>query len=185
MKKILLLIVLLASGIISGYAQSSSQYYPGSYYWPPHIYEYNKEHNQLPERRMNNHYGYRDHHYDNYQRRDACGDGHQNSYNGGYPHRTTPMSDANFRTLLNYIGKVNFDDSKLNQAKLAIRNNTMSSAQIKELMQKLTFDSNKLELAKYAFPYVYDKGMYFLVGEGLTFSSSRDELNEYLLSIGY
>lgn len=177
--------LLLASGIVSGHAQSSAHLYPGSYYWPPHIYEYNRSRGDLPEQRMDNRYGYRDYGYKNHHRsHDGCGS-RENYSNRGNSYRPLPMGDENFRTVMNYISGLSFDSEKLTQAKQIARNNVLSSVQIKQLMAELTFDSNRLELAKAAFPNVHDKGMYFIVGEAFTFSSSREKLSNYLVSLGY
>jgi hypothetical protein len=191
MKKILRLMLFAFFGFTSAYAQSSSMYYPGSYYWQDYNnnnYQYNyrndNRYSQWPNQRQD-YYNYdRNRHHDNYQRHDGCG-GSGNGYSGGNSYRNMPMSDQNFRTAMNYINSLNFDSEKLTQAKQIMRNNIMTSAQVKELVGSLTFDSNRLELAKAAFPSVYDKGMYFIVGEAFTFSSSRDKLNEYLLTQGY
>lgn len=170
----------LASGIISGYSQER-WYYSGPENWR----NYNRpDYSGRYQYRNNYDDRYRYYREDFYRSNNRCGTpDYSNTDRSRY--RVAPMSDENFRTVMNYISGLSFDSEKLTQAKQIIRNNTMTSAQVKQLVAELTFDSNRLELAKSAFPNVSDKGMYFLVGEEFTFSSSRDHLNEYLLSMGY
>jgi hypothetical protein len=44
----------------------------------------------------------------------------------------------------------------------------------------LTFESNRLDLAKFAYRYAADPNNYFMVNKGFTFNSSIDELSEYI-----
>ena len=58
----------------------------------------------------------------------------------------------------------------------------VSSEQVFELMELLTFDSYRLELAKFAYRFTVDKGAYFIVNNAFTFSSNISALNRYILS---
>jgi hypothetical protein len=166
MKKNLLLVFFLLAALGTTYGQGRT-YYRNNYYG------YNNRSNQDNNR-------YRNDRNDRYRQDDRCG---TQDPRGGYSYG--PMSDQDFRTLLNHISNLSFDRDKLIQAQQAVRNNIVTSAQVRSLMMEMTFESNKLDLAKFAFPYVYDKGMYFIVNEAFTFSSSRAKLNDYLLAQGY
>ncbi|MCF8372573.1 MAG: DUF4476 domain-containing protein [Bacteroidales bacterium] len=58
----------------------------------------------------------------------------------------------------------------------------MSSEQVLELLQMLSFDSYRLDLAKYAYIYTVDKHNYYIVNNAFTFSSNITALNQYILS---
>lgn len=91
-----------------------------------------------------------------------------------------PDNTLIFAQLLMTIEQTSFDNQKLLIAKQAIRNNYISSQQVLTLMQRLSFESNRIELAKFASHFVTDRQNYYLVNNGFSFSSSVWELNRYL-----
>lgn len=73
-----------------------------------------------------------------------------------------------------------FDDKKLAFINRQGRHAMFTSEQISILVKDLSFDKNKLALAKSLFPKCVDKQKYFIVGEALDFESSRRELMDYI-----
>ncbi|AZA85583.1 DUF4476 domain-containing protein [Chryseobacterium shandongense] len=73
-----------------------------------------------------------------------------------------------------------FDDKKLAFINQQGRHAMFTSEQISILVKDLSFDKNKLALAKSLFPKCVDKHKYFIVGEALDFESSRRELMDYI-----
>lgn len=117
--------------------------------------------------------------------------GHHNDHcNNGYSNGTghcgtgmsypSYMSDHDFNSLKNSVSSKSFDSSRLTVAKQGIKGSKLSSRQVAELMDILTFESTKLELAKYAYSFVADKQNYYLVNDSFTFSSSISELDRYI-----
>ena len=90
-------------------------------------------------------------------------------YNNGM---TVPV----FNNLVNVLQKQSFDSSKLKIAKQAISANKVNSEQVLQLMNLFTFESYKLDLAKYAYEHTTDKANYFILYDGFTFRSSIAEL---------
>lgn len=90
------------------------------------------------------------------------------------------MSESAFSSASGSIAKQSFEEDKLKVAKQATKANCLSCEQIKSVMGLLTFEESKLEYAKYAYDYCVDKGNYFTINDAFTFSSSVDELNEFL-----
>jgi hypothetical protein len=72
------------------------------------------------------------------------------------------------------------ENNRVNSAKYIIDKSSFTSAQVKELMLLFTFESNRLEIAKYAYCKTVDQRNYLLVNDALSFSSSRDELARFL-----
>lgn len=99
--------------------------------------------------------------------------------NGGC---TTPMNNIDFQSAKKSIASKSFEDSKLTTAKQIVSANCVLSSQVKEIMDIFGFESTRLEFAKFAHKYTYDKNNYYKVNEGFKFESSIDELNEYLNS---
>lgn len=93
-----------------------------------------------------------------------------------------PMSQNDFESAKASIKAKSFDDSKLTLAKQIVGSNCMLCSQIKELMLLFSFESNRLDLAKYAWHHNLDKGNYYKINDAFTFESSIDELNQYTQS---
>jgi hypothetical protein len=109
---------------------------------------------------------------------------HQNplpGYNGpiGCPY---PISDAAFNEIKKTIQNNNFESTKLSIAKQVISSNCLLSKDVKEIMELFSFESSRLEFAKYAYGYTYDLGNYFIVNQAFNFESSVSELDKYIRS---
>jgi hypothetical protein len=101
-------------------------------------------------------------------------------YNSGYMppvsnYMPMGMNPQAFSTLVASMNHEVFDDSKVRIAALAISMNGVTSAQLRELIMLLTFDSNKVKLAKLGYPSVVDKNNIFMLNDAFVFSSSADE----------
>jgi hypothetical protein len=94
------------------------------------------------------------------------------------------MDEATFRELKNVVANRWFDSSKLEVAKQGVSNSSISSAQLAELMDMLSFESSKLELAKFAYRYVADKQKFFIVNDAFSFESSISELDRFVRRVG-
>lgn len=90
------------------------------------------------------------------------------------------MHPHTFNSLKNSLSGIAFSSTRLETSKQAIYSNGISSAQLTELMGLLTFESDRLSLAKYAYQHTVDKEKFFMVNDSFTFSSSIDELNQFL-----
>jgi len=102
-------------------------------------------------------------------------EGLNTSSNHGYG-----MSYGKFSNLKRIIAMQAFDSSRLKIARQAIQHNGISSDQLFELMMLLSFESSKLKLAKFAYPFVLDKENFFVVNNAFSFSSSINSLYYYI-----
>jgi hypothetical protein len=100
-------------------------------------------------------------------------------YNGIYG-CPAPMSGSDFQTAKNSITSKGFDESRLILAKQIIGSNCLLCKQIKDLMQLMSFEETKLELAKFAWHHNLDKGNYYQLNDAFGFESSIEELNQYI-----
>lgn len=91
-----------------------------------------------------------------------------------------PMSATDFANAKASVQKQSFEDGKLKIAKQIMTTNCMSVAQVKEIMALFSFEETKLEWAKFAYGKTTDPQNYYQLNDGFTFSSSVDELNEYI-----
>ncbi len=91
-----------------------------------------------------------------------------------------PIDLASFGQLRHTISAATFENTKLTIFKQALLHYYFTAAQVRELMCLFTFESYKLDVAKLAYPRTLDPQNYFLINNEFTFSSSIDELNNYM-----
>lgn len=101
-----------------------------------------------------------------------------NSWSGNYP---DVMNDNAFREFFDVMKKnSSFDDNKIAFINQQSRFSMFTSQQINVLVKDLSFDKNKLILAKSLFSKCVDKQRYFVVGEALDFEKNRRELMDFI-----
>lgn len=136
----------------------------------------------------NNGYGNNNHGNNGYGN-NGYGYGNNNGNNGywnnGYgptdnPRCHFPMQQNDFNSLKAQIRTKYFDSSRLTIAKQACRYNCMTADQIRDICRLFSYESSRLDFAKYAFEYCYDRYRYYMVGQAFTYSSSVDDLNRYI-----
>lgn len=88
------------------------------------------------------------------------------------------MADADFEQLRNSMKNQDYDDSRLSIAKQAISGKRLNCNQLGLLLDVMSFESSKLELAKFAYPYLTDKEAFNTVFNRFKFNSSIDELKK-------
>ncbi|WP_290848340.1 DUF4476 domain-containing protein [Flavobacterium sp.] len=91
-----------------------------------------------------------------------------------------PMSPRQLSDMIASLRKQKFEDTRIKTAKQMIANNCMSSAQVAQMCQEFTFEANRLDLAKFAFGFCVDPNNYYKVNDVFTYSSSTDELTEFV-----
>lgn len=137
---------------------------------------------------MNDNYGY---YNDDFGQCGTGNGGYYDDFNGGdfgwNPNPNNPygedyyyMSDRKFNDLMNSMNKNSFDSGRLKIAEQALRNEQLKTEQVSQLMKQLTFESNKLKLAKMAYNKTIDKENYFRVNDQFTFNSSINKLNDFI-----
>lgn len=105
--------------------------------------------------------------------------GHGN--HGGYGNSGI-MDYNSFMHLKLMMSEASFDSRRLELGRFAVSRNRMTSSQILELTHLFSFESNKLEFAKFAYQNVVDPGSYFIVAGAFNFNSTRRALYNF---IGY
>jgi hypothetical protein len=73
-----------------------------------------------------------------------------------------------------------FADDQMNVARQALKNSCVTVDQVIDLAQIFTFEDDRLEFAKFAYDRTIDPHNYFEVNSVFTYSSTKDELNEFL-----
>lgn len=91
-----------------------------------------------------------------------------------------PMDDVSFSSALATINKQAFDSDKMIIAKQIANSGCLLVSQIKQIVSLFTFESSKLDFAKYAYTHSYDPQNYYSINDAFTFSSSIKKLYEYI-----
>ena len=94
------------------------------------------------------------------------------------------MSPSTMSSVLDQLKKQAFEDNKMNVIKQVLGSNCISSTQVKQLMSEFSFEENKLRVAKMCYSKTTDKGNYFMLNDAFSFSSSADELQQFLETKG-
>jgi hypothetical protein len=90
------------------------------------------------------------------------------------------MNDYEFDQLIHTIDNLSFESSKMQVARQALSANMVSARQVEQLVRLMTFESSKLELAKFAYRNTVDKQNYFIINDAFTFESSITDLNNFI-----
>lgn len=140
---------------------------------------------QFTEKRNNS-----NNNYDKKDRRNNDNDGWRNGgnnnggYNNGYPNGQyrTPMADYQFSQILQSVRGKWFQPSKVTTVRNAFNNTTsyFSTYQITQLLQLITSEGNRLELAKLSYRVVADPGNFTQVYSLFSSQNSRNELDRYI-----
>lgn len=99
-------------------------------------------------------------------------------------HHPAPMPaaicEADFNGIVHSISCQPFDRDKLIVARQAVDGRWITSSMVRRIMPLFSFESNKLEFAKYAYGNVIDRQNYYMVNDAFTFSSSIRELEGHI-----
>ena len=101
------------------------------------------------------------------------GNGHGNGWNNHYGMGMQPQV---FQGFLHQLRKASFDSNRVNLAKNAIRSSGISVQQLQQVLRTFDFDSNRLEVAQYAYAYTADQQNYFLLHNSFDFESNANHL---------
>ncbi len=91
-----------------------------------------------------------------------------------------PMKAGDFTAAKKTISESSFDDTKLSTAKSIAAANCLSTDQIVQICNLFSFEESKLAFAKHAYKYSTDPKNYFKVNNVFSFSTSKEELNQFI-----
>ncbi len=95
-------------------------------------------------------------------------------------YKAMPLAD--FTEAKAQVQKASFADDKLRIAKQITQANCMSVAQIKEIAKLFSFEDNKLEYVKFAYDFTFEQNKYYMLNDIFSFSSSKEEMDNFLNS---
>ena len=105
--------------------------------------------------------------------------------NYGNPYYRPAMHPADFKKLIKNLQQASFDDDKIRNIRMAIRNTNFYAKQIAEIINVISFDKKQIALSKELYAYCIDPQNYHVVIDVLRFTSSKIEVQDYIIRQGY
>lgn len=103
------------------------------------------------------------------------------NHSGNWGNQGNVMDNNTFRRFFDMMKKnESFDDGKIALINQQMRSSMFTAEQIRDLVKSLSFDKNKLSLAKSMYRNCADKERYFVVYDAFDFESSKRELMNYI-----
>lgn len=105
-----------------------------------------------------------------------------NNYGSNNGNNKVAMNDADFNSLYQSIQMQFIPGEKMNSLTIAFNNKSyyFTSAQVKKLIQLITFESNRLQLAKLSYRTIVDRNNFNQLQDLFNSQASRDELDAYV-----
>lgn len=98
----------------------------------------------------------------------------------GYYDDYRTMTTRDFAEFKQLIADRTFESTKMDMTKSVIDYNYFSTEQVKEILTWFVFESNKLDLAKYAFRNTVDRYNYYKLYNSFVFESNVVDLDNYI-----
>ena len=90
-------------------------------------------------------------------------------------------NEAEFKTMKRSIDDQTFADDQMAMAKKLIQKKCLTIEQMQEIVKIFSMDDDKLEMIKYLYDYSYQQNRFYEFRGLLTFSSTKKELDEFLV----
>ncbi|MCF6366658.1 MAG: DUF4476 domain-containing protein [Bacteroidales bacterium] len=94
-----------------------------------------------------------------------------------------PMNPQNFQKAKQTISNADFSSDKQTIAKQIVNSNCLTAQQVREVTSLFDFEEDKLEFAKFAYTHTFDVENYFIINDIFDFSSSIEELDNYINTV--
>jgi hypothetical protein len=99
-------------------------------------------------------------------------------YDGG--NNGAAISDVDFESLKRSLQQEKFTSNRMTKAKNAISSNYFRAEQVRQMAQLFSFEDDKMQVVKQAFPKTVDRSNYYQLSDLFSFSSNKDELSRFI-----
>jgi hypothetical protein len=90
------------------------------------------------------------------------------------------MTYKEFAMMKDQIKQNTLEKGRLETAKQMTQENILTAIQVAEIARLFNFDNNRLDFAKFAFEYTYDRDAYHVVGDVFVFQKNKEDLQRYI-----
>ncbi|MBL7816661.1 MAG: DUF4476 domain-containing protein [Saprospiraceae bacterium] len=92
------------------------------------------------------------------------------------------MTYKEFDIMKDRVKQNTLEAGKVETAKAMTKENVLTAIQVAEIARLFTFDNNRLDFAKFAFDFTYDRENYTVVSDALVFQKNREDLHQFVQS---
>ena len=92
----------------------------------------------------------------------------------------THISDADFEQLRNTVANTQYETKKMDTLKTLTGNVNFTTAQVGELMDLFSFQSNKLDVAKMLYMFTVDRQNYPSLASNFSFDAQKEDFKKFL-----
>lgn len=103
-----------------------------------------------------------------------------NSCPGAFVPVNVPVCHEDFMSIRDEVAGTVFESTRMEIARQLIRDRFLTTAQVMSLMELFDFDSNRLEIAKFAYSRTVDRERYHQTYSMFTFDSNVRELSRFI-----
>lgn len=107
-------------------------------------------------------------------------DQHDDGYDDRRPQNDAAITRRDMEALEQKVKARITDTDKLRIIKTALTSRSYTTEQVRKIIKWLNFDSSKIDFAKWAYDGVSDRKNYWKLDDAFSFSSTKDELNDFL-----
>ena len=93
-----------------------------------------------------------------------------------------PVNDTEFAAVTKAIRDGFYAPQMLSTAKVVMKNNLFTLAQIRTIIKLFNYDTEKLSVAKFGYDYCTEKGQYFTVAEEFFYLNTKTDLMNFISS---
>lgn len=90
------------------------------------------------------------------------------------------VSDDLFNQKLQLVENSDYPQEKLSLAKEIVTGNCISVDQLHKIMEAIDYEPEKIELAKYAFSFVFDRDNYINLADLFEYQGSKKEISDWI-----
>lgn len=105
-----------------------------------------------------------------------------NNSNGSYNYNNNELSDVELLALIQTMKNASYEEKMIEVAETALKNRQLKTTQVHQLLEQITFEKNKLELAKFCYDKTTDKNNYYTLYNDFAFSNYSSQLDKYINS---
>ena len=123
-----------------------------------------------------------DYRYDDNSNRNPPRDDYNQSDRYQQDNRTSGFSSSDMEDLRRRVADRITDGDKVKTLQSALDRRTVRSSDVRTMLDLLSFDSSRLEFAKWAFTHVSDRSNYWKLEDAFSFDSTKTDFNNFIRS---
>jgi hypothetical protein len=96
-------------------------------------------------------------------------------------HALYPMAEPDFKLVLTMIDNEKFESDKISVIQQTALNNYFTIGQLTRMIEKITFEDNRLKVVEVVYPAILDRENASLLYNFFTFTSNKEKLTQIIL----